>query len=234
MLDNNIKHRKITPLWPRANAICERFMRNINRVMKNSKVNQSNWREELSLFLSHYRATPHDSTGVAPAKLMFKSQSSSSGLPVIFKTKENEGDIERFAREKVFEAKEAMKKHTDTKFKSKNHDFVIGDRVYVKSAPSNKSTPRFDPENYVIININGSMIEAERNDKKIVRNCSFFRKCYKERVNKDDLEPIPVIEVSSNTNILSIPTASSSPNNSVVISSHQNSQNITLNQSANQ
>ena len=34
------------------------------------------------------------------------------------------------------------------------------------------------------------VIEAERNDKKIVRNCSFFRKYYKERVIKDGLEPI--------------------------------------------
>ena len=59
-----------------------------------------------------------------------------------------------------------------------------------------------------------------------------FGKYYKERVIKDDLEPIPVIEGSSNSNILSVPTASSSPNNSVVISSHQKSQNITLNQSA--
>ena len=33
LFENNIKHRKITPLWPRENAICERFMRSINRVM---------------------------------------------------------------------------------------------------------------------------------------------------------------------------------------------------------
>jgi hypothetical protein len=52
MFENNIKHRKITPLWPRANAICERFMRNINRVMRNSKVDKANWREELEVFLS--------------------------------------------------------------------------------------------------------------------------------------------------------------------------------------
>ena len=73
MFDFNIKHRKITPLWPRANLICERFMRNINRVMKNSKVNKNNWREELELFLSYYRATPHDTTNVSPAQLLLKT-----------------------------------------------------------------------------------------------------------------------------------------------------------------
>lgn len=39
---HNVKHRKITPLWPRANAICERFMRNLNRVMRNCKVTGAN------------------------------------------------------------------------------------------------------------------------------------------------------------------------------------------------
>ena len=68
MLKNSIKHRKITPLWPRANAICERFMRN-------RKVDKSNWREELDIFLGQYRATPHDSTGITPAQLLLKTQS---------------------------------------------------------------------------------------------------------------------------------------------------------------
>lgn len=231
MLDNNIKHRKITPLWPRANAICERFMRNINRVMKNSKVNHSNWREELNLFLSHYRATPHDSTGVAPAKLMFKSQSSSSGLPIIFKLKENEEDIERMARDKDFRAKEDMKKQMDKRLNSKNHSFGFGDRVYVKSAPGNKSTPRFDPEPYSIVNIKVSMIEAEKNGKRIVRNCSFFRKFHQNQKIKVDLEPIPIIEISSSPVIPYSLITNNRSDSSLVINSHQDFQNSDFNQS---
>ena len=65
--NHNIKNRKITPLWLRVNAICERFMRNLNRVMRNCKASGKDWRVELDVFLSNYRATPHDSTGVAPA-----------------------------------------------------------------------------------------------------------------------------------------------------------------------
>ena len=67
------KTKKITPYWPRANAIVERFMRNINKVMRNSKVSGRDWRVELDIFLGHYRATPHESTGISPMKLMFKT-----------------------------------------------------------------------------------------------------------------------------------------------------------------
>lgn len=65
-----MKHRKITPLWPQANAICERFIRNLNRVIRNSRITGRNWRDELSDFLTNYRATPHDSTGIAPFQLL--------------------------------------------------------------------------------------------------------------------------------------------------------------------
>ena len=73
---NGIIHRKITPLWPRANGICERFMRNINRVLRNCEVNCKPWRKEVEIFLRTYRATPHSSTGVAPEQLLFNKKSS--------------------------------------------------------------------------------------------------------------------------------------------------------------
>ncbi len=76
-----VKHRKITPLWPRANAFCERFMRNLNRVLRNSQASGGSWREELETFLSNYRATPHSSTGMAPASLLLQTSSSTCRLP---------------------------------------------------------------------------------------------------------------------------------------------------------
>lgn len=57
-----VQHRKITPFWPRANGMCERFMRNINRVLRNCSVSGNNWKDELQIFLRNYRATPHSST----------------------------------------------------------------------------------------------------------------------------------------------------------------------------
>ena len=53
-----------------------------------------------------------------------------------------------------------MKSHMDKKLIAISHNFQISDHVYVKSAPGNKSTPRFDPETYTILKIKGSLIEA--------------------------------------------------------------------------
>lgn len=76
-----VKHVKITPYWPRANGMVERFMRNLNKVLRNSKVTGIHWRDELDRFLRNYRNTPHESTGVSPASLMFKTTSISTRLP---------------------------------------------------------------------------------------------------------------------------------------------------------
>ena len=66
-----IKHRKITPLWPRTNGKCERFMQQLSKVVTGSHIAKKNWREELNVFLRSYNCSPHSVTGVAPVELMF-------------------------------------------------------------------------------------------------------------------------------------------------------------------
>jgi hypothetical protein len=60
------KHRKVTPLWPRANGCNERFMQSIKKVITTAiieKKKKKKWRIELTNFLKAYRATPHYTTG---------------------------------------------------------------------------------------------------------------------------------------------------------------------------
>ena len=121
LADRNIRHRKITPLWPRANAICERFMRNLNRVMRNSYITGKNLRVEFDIFLINYRATLHDRTGVSPAKLMFNTRASSSHLPVYFRAKKDDSELEKLARINVDKAKQVIQFNMDKKMKAKGH-----------------------------------------------------------------------------------------------------------------
>lgn len=65
------KHARITPLWPRANGICERFMRNLSKVLKNSSVD-GKFDDELMEFLASYRSTPHTSTNRSPVSLLLE------------------------------------------------------------------------------------------------------------------------------------------------------------------
>jgi transposase InsO family protein len=61
------RHRKITPLWPLANAEAERFMRTVKKTIKAAISEGKSWKQEINTFLLHYRAKPHSSTGVPPA-----------------------------------------------------------------------------------------------------------------------------------------------------------------------
>ena len=62
---------KITPLWPQFNH-SETFMKPLLKAFKTSHTEGKNWRAELFHFLLNYRATPHTTTNVAPADLMFR------------------------------------------------------------------------------------------------------------------------------------------------------------------
>jgi hypothetical protein len=66
-----IKHRKTTPYHPPANGKAENFMRNLGSVIRNAIVEKKDWRQELNQFLRNYRSTPHSTTGVPPAILLF-------------------------------------------------------------------------------------------------------------------------------------------------------------------
>jgi hypothetical protein len=66
------KHRKFTPLWPRANGEVERFVKTLKKYINAVKTEGKNWRKEIQVFLRNYRTTPHTTTGVAPSVLLMK------------------------------------------------------------------------------------------------------------------------------------------------------------------
>ena len=44
-------HRRVTPLWPRANGEAERMMRNLNKVIQTSHVDGKHWKQNLNEYL---------------------------------------------------------------------------------------------------------------------------------------------------------------------------------------
>ena len=72
--DLGFHHRKITPLWPKANAEAERFMHTLGKAIRTARAEQKDWQKELNIFLRNYRSTPHSSTGKSPAELLMGRQ----------------------------------------------------------------------------------------------------------------------------------------------------------------
>jgi len=157
------KHRLITPIWPPANGTAERFMRNINKVIRCASVANLSWKACVNDYLLNYRNTPHSMTGCTPNSLM--NLSDDSGLYSINKQKQN---VDAFSKMK-------MKEYTDAKRHATPHSFVIGDTVVLKWSRSSKYQTLFDPDCYTVSAIDHSMITATRHNHQVTRNSSFFQ-----------------------------------------------------------
>jgi hypothetical protein len=70
--ENGIEHRKTTPLWPQANGEIERQNRSLLKRMQIARVEGQDWRKAVQTYLIAYRNTPHPTTGISPAELMFR------------------------------------------------------------------------------------------------------------------------------------------------------------------
>ena len=155
-----------------ANAEVERFMKTIKKVIKTASISQLNWRQEMYRFLRNYRATPHCTTGVAPATI-FYNRPLNIKLPHLTEQSQDEVLRKRDANRKA-----DMKEYADKKRYVKRSDLQEGDLVLVRNSPTlRKSSAPFGKDPYRIVNKNNSMITAESaSGRKVTRNSSFFKK----------------------------------------------------------
>ncbi len=194
LAENGIKHRKITPYWPQANAHVERFMRTIEKSVRIAYAQGKNWKTELYRFLLDYRTTPHVTTGMAPADLLFNRQirnrlpdrdamipdgkrgkqegkNEDSQPDESSPTSSRETILQRDAREK-----NKIKGRADERNRAKEHHLRIGDLVLLKQNQRNKLYLPWDPSPYRVTGIKGSRITAKRRGVTVTRNSSHFKR----------------------------------------------------------
>ena len=82
-----IKHKKTIPLRPRANGEVERQNKSLLKAMCAAQAEGKPWQQELQKYLLAYRSTPHTTTDVSPAELLY-------GRKIRTKMPEFEGDEE--------------------------------------------------------------------------------------------------------------------------------------------
>ena len=164
------EHHRITPLWPQANGMVENFMRSINKLVRTSVVENSNWKQELFKFLRNYRATPHPSTNSSPSALLFNGRQVRSRLPENSR-RYNDDAVREYDRMK----KEKMKKNADRN--TKDRVINVDDWVLVRQQKKNKYSTPFSPTPYKVIQKKGTMFTVKNpsNGHVITRNISFFK-----------------------------------------------------------
>jgi len=186
-------HRKVTPLWPRANGEVERFVRTLKKSVKTAKAEGRNWQKEVQSFLRNYRTSPHSTTSTAPSTLFLKRAvrnklpQSTSHDPI--------GDI---IRKHDTVQKSKIKAHADNKNYVKPSNLKIGDTVLVKRPfTSLKSDTPYELTPMTISHRNGSMLTASDGNRTVTRNSSFFKRIndcnpgYTDSEGEDELTLAP-------------------------------------------
>ena len=168
------EHTRVTPYAPWANGTIEHFMRNLGKVLKTANVMNSNWKTELHGFLRAYRATPHSTTGFAPAHLMFNGRTYSTRIPTVHNTKELTDHDTVKANDLM--RKEEMKRKADRKAYVKVIAIKEGDQVLCRQKMTNKTMTPYDPCPYRVTSIRGSQVTATNDNRTITRHITFFKK----------------------------------------------------------
>lgn len=171
------KHRRVTPLWPRANAQAESFNKPMTKAIKTAQIEGKNWKQELYNFLRQYRATPHSSTGYSPYQLLFGREPSTK-LPKVQSFIGNRNQqLDESARQNDATSKATMKRQFDQRNNTCPTDIKIGDFVLKRNdSNNNKLSPAYDPIPYEVINKKGNMITVTNSSKNVTRNSSKFKK----------------------------------------------------------
>ena len=110
-------HRKVQPLWPRANGEAERFMPNLEKCVRTAVVEGKNWKQELYKFLRQYRATPHTTTNVSPSEAL-NGRKLKTTLPEVSPAPARQQTLQetrKIMAERDAEQKSKIKAYTDSK-----------------------------------------------------------------------------------------------------------------------
>ena len=180
------------------NGCAENFMKNLGKIIQASNTMNNDFREELQKFLRSYRSTPHTSTNVAPADLIFRS-SNLVRLPRMKKVDQEEKEVKARASDK--KSKEKMKEYGDARRRACDAGLQVGDSVLLTRSLNvkvrNKGRSFYLPEPCTVIKVSKSVITARCSDGKIItRNAAVFKKNTAIR-NREEFDPNEEIAASS-------------------------------------
>ncbi|XP_051804922.1 uncharacterized protein K02A2.6-like [Acanthochromis polyacanthus] len=176
---SGIKHIRASPYYPKSNGKIERFHRYLKKAFRATETEGKVWKEELPKILMAYRSTPHRATGETPAMLMF-GRDIRTKCPNLekaagsLKEKEKTNEI----RNHHDEYKTKMKLYADQNNRAKEHNFKVGDVVYVASMENGKLESTFKDVRYVLLrntaNNSFELVNTE-DGSKVIRNVKHLR-----------------------------------------------------------
>ncbi len=173
--DRGIKARKITPLWPQANAQAESFNKPLMKAIRAAIVERRNWKSAMIEFLRMYRCTPHATTQFTPYRLLFGRDPKTKLPQMRFNETKHSDDEAVRARDET--QKQKMKEYADERRQARQENITVGDVVLLQRKKDNKTDSPRDPQPLIVSDSNHGMITAKYpNGKEVTRNKSKFKK----------------------------------------------------------
>ena len=145
---------------PEANGLAEAFMKKIQKIWHTAHIERKNPKAELNKMLQQYRATPHPTTGQAPAELLF-GRKFRTRLPQVVESNTLRRKDIMAAKERESKVKEKQKEAKDSKSYVRHHNLRVGEKALLKQNTT-KSKPPYDPNAFTITDVNGHQITAKR------------------------------------------------------------------------
>ena len=174
--NNGIKHKKIPPLWPQANREIKRQNRSLLKRMQIAQVEREDWKKAVLTYLVAYRNTPHPSTGVCPAELLFRRKLRTK-LPELREVAKLDEEVRDRDRDK----KCKMKEYTDRARNAEGNSLVVGDKVLLKQQRLNKWTTPYESRPYELIDKRGNSFLVESPEGTQYKRNTTHVKLYHER-----------------------------------------------------
>lgn len=184
--ENQIQHKRTTPLWPQANGEVERQNRSLMKRIRIAHSEKKNWKEELETYLMMYRSVPHSVTGISPAELMF-GRKIRTKIPQVC-----DFHIDDFVvRDRDSELKEKGRVYSDIKRGSTKSDILHGDKVLVKQTQNrDKMTPTFRPEPMTVKAKYGNSLTLDADGVEYKRNITHVKKFLEKHDDPQVVKPI--------------------------------------------
>ena len=169
-----IKHKKTIPLWPRANGEVERQNKSLLKAMRAAQAERKPWQQELRKYLLAYRSTPHTTTGVSPAELLY-GRKIRTKMPEFEGNEEEErsGTTDQQARDQDAEKKKRGAEAANRR--AAESDVAEGDKVLLLQRKQNKLCTTYDPDPYSVVSKKGDLVVIERGETQLKRNVGHVR-----------------------------------------------------------
>lgn len=163
-----------SPYDPEANGLAESFMKHVKKIWHTATLEQKDPTLEINKHLRVQRATPHPSTGVAPAELLYGRLYKTRLPDMRTDPASSRPDILQ-ARERDKQAKMKQKEYKDAKTNVKPHSIQEGDKVLLGRKQTKLKSP-YDPAPYTVIQVHGTQIVARRGEQQKTRDSQYWKK----------------------------------------------------------